>query len=162
MHALAKLLVITSVTGLLFSCSGSKPDAVDSQNQPVKLKEYLGNTVLINYWASWCKPCIEELPALNEIYKQPNSNVTVLAVSFDRMPNNEINQFKQKLKLDFPMFSTFPLQKIGTEMPSTLPETFVLNRQGKLVDILKGPQTAAEFRAAVKKASASNHQNKIK
>ena len=149
MRTLAKFITLFAGIGLLLSCSSGKPDARDSHNNPIYLKEYRGNIVLINYWAPWCKPCIHELPALNSIYNTPNSNITVLAVSFDEPPNSELNSYQKKWKLNFPMLSTFPLTKIGAELPSTLPETFILNRQGKLVKTLKGPQTKEQFLAAI-------------
>lgn len=59
------------------------PDfTVHDQGQAVSLDQYRGKTVVLNFWASWCPPCLEEFPSLMQLQKQV-PNVVVLAVSFD-------------------------------------------------------------------------------
>ena len=74
----------------LVSCS--KPDAYDSQGNPISLKQYQGKWIIINYWASWCGPCLEEMPTLNKLYHEYPNQLIILGVSFDGLNAEKINE----------------------------------------------------------------------
>lgn len=127
----------------------SKPDTHDSHGNAIKLSQYAGKWVVINYWATWCKPCIHEMPALEQLYVNNKNKLVVIGVSYDNLSNQEMNAVSKKYKLTYPLTASFPLAKIGVEKTSVLPITFIINPEGKLVKTLKGPQTEEEFAAAV-------------
>lgn len=143
MHSLLKKSLLIVLVTFLVSCS--KPDAHDSHGNAINMSQYKGKWVLINYWATWCKPCIEEMPALNAVAKQLPKKVVVLGVSYDKLSNVEINNVAKKMKLDYAMTSSFPLSLYQQQAPGVLPVTYVINPQGKLKTILKGPQTKKAF-----------------
>lgn len=132
----------------LVACS-SQPDAKDSQGNAIRLSDYKGKWVVINYWATWCKPCLKEMPALNDLYRNNKSKLVVLGVSYDTLTNTEINTVVKKYAIQYPMLSTFPIDKLGVTHLSVLPLTFIINPAGKLIKTLKGPQTEAQFRKAI-------------
>lgn len=119
----------------------SKPDATDSHNNPIYLSDYRGKWVIINYWATWCPPCLKELPELDALSKQQKEKLIVLGVNFDGLPNAELQRFADKLHLTFPLLSNFPSQKLGIEDIPSLPLTLIVDPQGKLSKTLYGPQT---------------------
>lgn len=144
-----KGLMLIFVLLLLSSCS-NKPDAYDAEGHPIQLSSYQGKWVFINYWATWCQPCLKELPELNAFYQSQSNKVVVIGVSFDGLPNAEILKLAQKLNLTFPLLSSFPSEKYGIPQISTLPATVVISPQGKLIKTIYGPQTQQTLMAMLK------------
>ena len=132
----------------LAACS-SQPDAHDSKGQAIRLSDYKGKWVIINYWATWCKPCLKEIPALSQLYRDHSNKVLVLGVSYDQLSNSEIEKVSKKFSVSFPMLSAFPIHKLGVKDVKVLPITFIINPEGKWVKTLKGPQTKQQFAQAV-------------
>jgi thiol-disulfide isomerase/thioredoxin len=139
-NVLGAVLVLILTLLALTACQ-KQADAYDSQGQAIRLSDYQGKWVLVNFWASWCSPCLQELPELNKLQQKYPDNIQVLGVNFDQMSNQEIQAFGQKYALNFPLLSHFPLIKIGDKGVSVLPTTFVINPAGELVATLTGPQT---------------------
>ena len=115
----------------------------------MRLSDYKGKWIVINYWATWCKPCLKEMPALNDLYRNNKNRLVVLGVSYDKLTNEEINDVVKTRSIQYPMLSKFPMDKFGVARVSILPITFIINPEGKLVKTLKGPQTEAQFRQAI-------------
>lgn len=103
------------------------------------LQALRGQWVVINYWAQWCKPCIEEIPHLNSL-DSSYDQVTVLGVNYDGAEGAELEQQRQALGVEFASVSD-PAAQLGTPRPVALPTTLVLNPQGEVVATLVGPQT---------------------
>jgi thiol-disulfide isomerase/thioredoxin len=141
------------LAGVLAGCRQHTPDGLTDRGQPVFLKDYRGKWLVVNYWATWCAPCITELPALNALHQAAGERVAVLAVSFDQLPQEEIQQFASKLHVQqLPMLQSLSLSKWGIDSMTTLPITFIISPKGQLVETLHGPQTLSALEAAVKQA----------
>lgn len=144
------LLTLISLALISFAAACSKQaDSKDSKGHAIRLSDYDGKWVVINYWATWCKPCLKEMPALNALYLGNRDNVVVLGVSYDKLSNQEMNAFAKKLEIRYPLLSSFPLKKLGIERVDVLPITFIINPDGKLVKTLRGPQTEQQFRNVI-------------
>jgi len=96
----------------------------------VHLASYRGKVVLLNFWASWCAPCIQELPSLLEFHRE-HPDVQIIGVSIDEDEEN-YKQFLTQRHVDFltvwdPKQTTPP--KYGV---TGWPETFLIDRQGKI------------------------------
>lgn len=118
----------------LFACTRQ-----DSATPEADLQALRGQWVAINYWAQWCKPCIEEIPHLNAL-DSTYDQVTVLGVNYDGAEGAELEQQRQALGIEFASVSD-PAAQLGTPRPVALPTTLVLNPQGEVVATLVGPQT---------------------
>ncbi len=121
------------------------PEVVDSQGRALNFSDYQGKWLVINYWATWCKPCLEELPELNALYASHPEQLMVIGVSFDNLSSNEIQKFAQPLQLRFPLLSRLPDEKFGIKDIPTLPVTFLISPQGKLTQTLYGAQTQSSL-----------------
>ncbi len=76
----------------------------DEKGHPQALKQYAGKIVVLNFWATWCEPCREEMPELSQLntaYK--NKNVIVLGVAIDDV--GAISEFSKETKVSYPLFA---------------------------------------------------------
>ncbi len=110
---------------------------------------------MINYWAQWCKPCIEEIPQLNALDAQ-YTQVTVLGVNYDGASGAELEQQRQKLGVAFASLAADPAAQLGTTRPVVLPTTLILDPAGQLVATLIGPQTLESLAQATGQAANSH------
>ena len=143
---------------LLFTAiSCSNPDDFYYINgQGGKITDYKGKWLLINYWAEWCKPCIEEVPELNRFYSQHAESYAMLSVSFDPISSEELNQQMLKFNMQYPMIVSSPKPNLGIKMPGMLPANYILSPEGKVFGPLLGPQTVESLLKAFKKVKQIN------
>ncbi|MFU8798188.1 MAG: TlpA family protein disulfide reductase [Gammaproteobacteria bacterium] len=151
----------------------------DLQGRTVDLVALRGKWVVINYWASWCKPCFTEIPELNKFYKNARhcersnlsphpvlpphggkerprnfctrGEVVMLGVSFDRFDSPKaLEGIVKKMDIQFPVLTTDPAAALGIKMPPALPATYIINPKGEVQAELLGLQTEESLEAAIK------------
>lgn len=134
-------LLTSAVLLLLSACH-------NSQIPPgqLNLPALSGQWVVVNYWAIWCKPCIQEIPELNELNHLPQ--VAVFGVNYDGTTGEELREQLQSLDVQFPTLTVDPAETLGVERPLVLPTTFVINPHGELQETLIGPQTLKTLASA--------------
>ncbi|MBI2786426.1 MAG: TlpA family protein disulfide reductase [Legionella longbeachae] len=111
----------------------------DIKGNTISFSSLQGKWVLINYWASWCKTCVEEIPELNRFYQKYKKNsVELFAVNYDALPVYKQQKLIDKLHISYPSLSMDPAFALGLGDIVGVPVTFVINPQGKLVDRLYG------------------------
>ncbi|KZZ49838.1 hypothetical protein A3758_13360 [Oleiphilus sp. HI0118] len=103
--------------------------------------------VLMNYWASWCKPCVKEIPELNALDKHPSA--AVYAFNFDRLEGEKLLAEANKFGLDLPMLLNEPAPLFGEDSPAALPATLVVNTQTGEQQWLMGAQTKRKILSAL-------------
>lgn len=150
---MGKTLVIGLMSLLLLACGKQAPELtlekIDDGNV-LRQADWQGKWVYINYWAEWCKPCAEEVPELNA-FSKAHPDVLVLGVNFDNVaPADQLRQ-ANALRIEFPLVAGEAVRKaFPHDLPQGLPATFVFGPDGKLVDTLQGPQTAATLAHVMK------------
>lgn len=129
---------------ILLSCSGGTKDqsastpASEIELNKVKLKElngqvidlsqFKGKTIFINFWATWCKPCLQEMPSIERAQAQlKNENIVFLLASNEEP--EEIEQFKNKHNYSFQYVRIENLEALNIV---ALPTTYIFNSEGKL------------------------------
>lgn len=130
-----KHFLYLALTLMLTACGGGSGTA-----DPVNLEQLRGQWLVINYWAQWCKPCIKEIPELNNLNRQYRQ-VTVLGVNYDGTTGQELELQLEKLGIAFATLPGDPARQLGTPRPVVLPTTLILDPQGQLHATLVGPQT---------------------
>lgn len=144
-----RVLLISTVLlcGLLSGCGKADYQTLDGHEG--RFKDLQGRWVLINYWASWCEPCIKEIPELNQFAQQQGDKVAVFAVNFDGIQGAQLQEQVAKLKFAIPVLTADPAVTLGYERPQALPSTFVFSPDGKLKQVLQGEQTVSSLGAAI-------------
>lgn len=107
------------------------------------LGDYKGKVVLVNVWATWCPPCIEEMPDLQNLYAQMKSQnlpFEILGVSIDALGGDAVQKWVERFRLTFPILLD-PRGSIKKLYRTTgVPETFIIDPQGRLVQKIIGPR----------------------
>jgi peroxiredoxin len=106
------------------------PDfTVQDTDRKVRLDDLKGKIVVLNFWTSWCEPCIVEMPSLSRLQKQMGSQVTVLAVSTDDDPT-AYHRFLRQYGIDF--LTVNDANKKSSDLYGTTgqPETFIIDPTG--------------------------------
>ena len=110
-----------------------------SNGQHKSLDEFNGRWLVINYWAVWCKPCIEEIPQLNLLNER--KNIEVLGVNFDGLLGDELMQQAETFGIGYEMVIRDPSEDLAIERPNVLPATVLIDETGEVRGLLYGPQT---------------------
>lgn len=104
-----------------------------------QLTDYKGKWVLINYWATWCPPCLEEVPDLVNLYdKRKDKDLMVIGVVFDYKDINEVSVYVDDMLMSYPIVLGDSVVAAQIGSAEILPTTFIYNPLGKLVKIKRG------------------------
>ncbi|HZR82462.1 MAG TPA: prolipoprotein diacylglyceryl transferase family protein [Candidatus Binatia bacterium] len=141
--ALGAVVLLASVVGA--GCAGGKtaPDFVaqDLSGQAVRLSAFRGKVVFLNLWTTWCPPCRQEMPAMQQLaQKLAGDGFVMLAVSEDDEGAPVVKKFVDEMKLTFPVLVD-STGEVGRRFAITgYPETFIIDREGRQVARFIGPR----------------------
>lgn len=119
----------------------------------LKLSDYRGKAVLLNFWATWCEPCKIEMPWFVDLQnKYGPQGLQVLGVAMDDAPVKDISDFTQKMRVNYPI--VIGKEEVGTQYGGVqyLPSTFYIGRDGKILERVFGLRSRSEIEANVQKA----------
>ena len=119
--------------------SAAKEFSVQDSDRKVSLDQFRGQVVVLNFWATWCPPCVEELPSLMNLQdRMRERGVTVLGVSID-VDGDAYHRFLKLHNINF-LTVRDPEQKVAGMYGTTgWPETYIIDRQGVLRRKFVGP-----------------------
>lgn len=160
-----KMLLLSALLFLLTGASAPDPWAInglvggkaplftlnDVDGNQVSITDFRGKVILLNFWATWCPPCRDELPVFNKLrsdYK--GKKFEVVAVSTDRsLP--AIKRFLKKVPLDFIILHDKDIKTARSYKVFSLPTTFLIDRSGRVVEMFLGEMnwTSPELREKI-------------
>ena len=123
----------------------------DVQGRAVRLSNYKGKVVLLNFWATWCPPCRAEMPDLIEMQRVYQSKgLQVIGITYPPETIREVRQFIRKLGVNYPVVLGRKETKILFDQTDTLPVTIVIDRQGNVHERIEGILLPEEFEQKIK------------
>jgi cytochrome c biogenesis protein CcmG/thiol:disulfide interchange protein DsbE len=121
----------------LLSVGSDAPEfaAIDLRaNRPVTLADYHGKVLLINVWATWCPPCIREMPSIERLHQRfKDTDFRVLAVSIDEDGADKVLKFANDLGVTFDILHDQSGAIQGIYQTVGVPESFIIDRDGVIV-----------------------------
>ncbi len=98
----------------------------------VTLSEFKGKAVFLNFWATWCPPCKDEMPSMEKIYREQKGKLEILAVSIDK-GSKEVEAFKKEYDLSFPILLDPDNLVAALYELAFVPTTYLIDRAGNVV-----------------------------
>jgi thiol-disulfide isomerase/thioredoxin len=122
----------------------------DVEGRPQPISQWQGRLLVVNFWATWCAPCVEEMPELQSMHTEYAARgVTVIGLAIDNAA--AVRQFRDRLRLDLPLLVAGAAgSDLGRQLGNSLgalPYTAVINTRGQVVRSKLGRVRAAELRA---------------
>jgi len=133
--------------------SSRAPDfaLMDASGKTVRLSDYRGKVVLLNFWATWCAPCKAEVPWFVDLQKTYEDDLVVLGVSFDEDGWDSVRPFIEQRGVNYPVMLAGPELPEQYRKIESLPATLMIDRNGRIVDTYLGLSSKAQYDALIRK-----------
>lgn len=123
---------------------------MDIDGHTIPFSALKGKWILINYWASWCQPCLDEIQELNQFYRIHKDKAALFAVNYDAVPITEQKLLIKKYQITYPSLGKDPASVLKLGALRGVPATFVFNPEGQFITTLYGSQTLASLQKAIR------------
>ena len=164
------LLLLAFSASLLYGCDrGRQPVFDDSikgkaapafslpqlgKTTPLKLEDYKGKLVMLNFWASWCPPCREEMPTFIKIQKQFGGDTfTILGISIESQ--KEVQAYADQIKINYPVtYGADAASKVAAaygDPDGALPYSVLISPEQKVLEIYTGVIKEEQFKSILTK-----------
>jgi len=117
----------------------------DMDGRLYKVSDYRGKWLIINFWATWCAPCLKEMPELERFYQQNKARAQIWGVSFEDSDKATILAYVERLGITFPILGYGQDPMTGYGQVNVLPTTFVIDPEGLFQHRFEGPITADDI-----------------
>jgi len=130
---------VVLVVFILLVASSMKARAVeyqlpDLQGEIQSLNQYQGKWVVVNYWATWCRSCIKELPDLAELHEEnKGSNIVVVGINYETISNERLKGFVDAYEIPYPIWRSAELLVTPLGNVPALPTTYIIDPEGNAI-----------------------------
>lgn len=120
--------------------------------QPAQLDQLRGQVLIVNFWATWCEPCREEIPMFIRLRREyAGKNVEFVGISIDQA--SKVIDFAKEFRIDYPLvlagIEAVELSRLAGNKAGVLPYTVILDRKGRLAGRLLGKVTEQDLRQSI-------------
>ena len=148
---LTLLLLLSPVAA---AAQGTKAPALalrDLRGRTVRVSDYKGKIVLLNFWATWCPPCRAEMPDLVKWQRENRSNgLQVIGITYPPTNRVEVRSFTRSIKINYPIVLGDKETKALFDSGEALPLSVVIDREGNVREVIQGIVLPEEFEQKVK------------
>ena len=128
---------------------------LDLNGKQVKVSDFKGKWVIVNYWATWCPPCAVEIPELNAFHiKHEQTDAVVVGVNIEIGELESVKDFAKDFKITYPILQALDSASSPYGQIRALPTTFVLDRDGNLFKTIIGAVTMERLENIIKSKPA--------
>jgi peroxiredoxin len=113
----------------------------DLTGKKVELGQFKGKVIFLNFWATWCSPCKEEMPSMEVLHKQfQEKNFILLTVSVDYEGLKPVKEFMNKYHYTFPVLLDPKCKTLNLFQVKGIPTTFIIDKKGRMLGKAVGPR----------------------
>ena len=123
----------------------------DINGKPINLADFKGKVVILDFWATWCPPCRQEIPGFVTLQrKYQDKGLVIIGVSLDQQGPGVVKPFVRELRMNYPV--VMGDEKIVSDYGGieAIPTTFIIDRQGEVVTAHQGFRDSATFEAEIR------------
>ncbi len=106
----------------------------DLSDREISATNFRGKWLILNFWATWCSPCMQEIPELVLFQKKNREKIQIVGIAFEETSVNTIRQYAKKMNINYPILIVGSQPLIPMEPLKGLPSTFLISDKGELVD----------------------------
>jgi thiol-disulfide isomerase/thioredoxin len=125
----------------------------DTKGKVVKLSDFRGRWVVVNFWTTWCTPCVKEMPELIT-FQQRFPAIQMLGVNFEQRSEQELRPFLKRFDFNYPILLLSDIPLTPFEPLKGLPTTAIIDPHGEMISKHTGPVTAKTLETFFRKEGA--------
>lgn len=123
----------------------------DLKGKTVEIRDFKGKVVLLNFWATWCAPCLAEIPELVKWQKEyGNQGVQIVGITYPPTSRAKTRSFARKNKINYPILFGSKETKAIFDAGETMPLTVIIDREGNIKELIEGIVFPEEFDEKIK------------
>ncbi len=139
-------LIVLLAAGLVWAGERVELELPDLDGKPHDIAQYRGKWVIVNYWATWCPPCITEIPELVAFHaRHAERDAVVVGVNTESLDTQLLRDFVAELEINYPILRENPERMSPFSRMFGLPTSYIIGPDGTLVERHNGPVTAAQL-----------------
>lgn len=146
---LAGLLLFLPAVALCQEAAAPELTLKDIHGRYIRISDYKGKVVLINFWATWCPPCRAEIPDLIKLQREYDG-LQVIGITYPPQKLAEVRRFVRTAKVNYPVGLGTKKTKLRFTQSENLPTTIVIGKDGTIRDIIDGILLPEEFEQKIK------------
>jgi thiol-disulfide isomerase/thioredoxin len=152
MNRLISVLVLALAAGAAAAATAAKPalNVKTLDGATFDLSKQSGKWVIVNFWATWCSPCLKELPDISAFVAAHKDKVAAIGLDFEDADKQDVEEFLKKHPLSYPVAQVdIDNPPKDFDAPKGLPNTYVIAPDGHVAKAFLGPITTKDLEAAV-------------
>ncbi len=152
---MAKFLLLLGLWVASFAATALDMPLTGIDGRKTNLEAYLGKWVVVNYWATWCPPCLYEMPELQDFHdRHAEHDAVVIGINAELISRQRLTAFLEDYFITYPIFTAGPTQQSELGLIPGLPTTFLVTPAGEVVARQVGPVTGDMIEQFIEKWAA--------
>lgn len=132
LHYLSYCLLLMLFSNLSFAEGISTATFKDINGKQHQYTDFKGQWLIVNYWATWCPPCLEEIPELLAFQENHPKELAILGMDLEEIETDKLSTFADEYFMDYPIIPIEEARKAALGSIKGLPTTFIINPEGKI------------------------------